>query len=186
MRVLISQKVVLSEIETAPEDTSVEKKLHACLKSDVLRPILCLLQEYFWFGNNNVDEEVHRKKSKMLSSAYVSSCKVLSLKNKVSSDSVIVDETERRFFHHIVAADSYYGCPTGRFYAVTTEADNAETIFTSKHREFSVWSAMVFAFIRVIRVYAKKKYGAVFTIQKTVVLVDPIGATRWPSFNSMR
>lgn len=94
------------------------------------------------------------KKIQMQASAHVPSYKVQSLKNKVSSGRVIVEETEQRFLHHVVAGDSYYGCDTDRFDAVTVEVDNAQTISICKESEFSVWFAKVLAFIRVKRVYA--------------------------------
>lgn len=150
----MSQKVVLSEFETASEDTSGEEKLHARPKNDGLQSLLRLLQNYFWPENMDIDEEVH-KKTQMPSSAYVSSYKVTSLKNKVSSASVIVEKTEGRFLRHIVAVNSYYGYPTSIFDAVMVKVDNAETISTSKEGEFPVWWAEVFAFIRVCRVHAK-------------------------------
>lgn len=80
----------MNEIETACEDTSVEEKLHARLKSDVLRSTFCLPQEGFEMRTSRLIKWL-TKKVQVLSPAYVSSYKVPSLKNKVTSGSVVVE-----------------------------------------------------------------------------------------------
>lgn len=105
--------------------------------------------------------------------------------NKVSYGSVIVGKTVQRLLHHIVAAESYYEWPTGKLDAAMVDTKNAETISTWKGGAFPECFAKILAFIRVNRVLAKK-HSLFPTIQKTVVLVNPIEAVRWPSFNGMR
>lgn len=104
-KVLQLYKAVLADSERGSELNFFEERLHKCLRNDGLQSFLRLLQEYLQSKSINIDEAIPQK-IHILSSAYGSSNTVLLLNNKISFVRVIIAESEQRFLHCIVEADT--------------------------------------------------------------------------------
>lgn len=121
----------------------------------------------------------------MLSWAYAWPYIVSPLKNKISHGSDSDEESKPELIHRIVAVDNKHVCFIERFDTLTVCAGNEQNIFTCKKSRFPLWFAEVFACTRINESMQKKQIVVLIKGQ-TVLLVNPIEATRWLSFNYMK
>lgn len=115
---------------------------------DGLRTFSHLLCKYFESNKVDLDNEILRK-MQISNSDFISAHKVPSLEDKISSNCVVVENSNKRFLRRIVAVDSYHGCSLGRFDAVMIKADVFSTEAGNKNEKSLIWFAKVLIFVRV-------------------------------------
>lgn len=99
-------------------------------------------------------------------------------KPKASFGQAIVEESQQRFFHHIVLTGTYYGSTTNRFDAVLVRADNAKLVTKFKNGEFLLRFAADFAFHESVK-FALEEKNAAFIRSLPSLLLSLPGQTRW-------
>lgn len=97
-------------------------KLLERLQPDRLRTLSKQLGEYFEEESINLDETIYRFLQRPCS-AFIFAHKVPSLNQNIVSSIVIVDQTNQRSLHCVLAVVRYYSCNVNGFVTVMVEAD---------------------------------------------------------------
>lgn len=110
MRVLHQNQATGNSAQNSDQSTCFEYTLFQCFQCDGLRTFSQLVGKYFESKGVILDSVGHRETQAPIS-VYIFAYKVPSLENAITSNCVVVEESNRIFPKRIVAADGYYNAP---------------------------------------------------------------------------
>ncbi|NJK52916.1 MAG: hypothetical protein HC936_08975 [Leptolyngbyaceae cyanobacterium SU_3_3] len=136
-----------SDVDTG---TTGSKRLLERLQCDGFRVLVRLLRSYFVERGEDLNIARH-KVIRLPKSAYVSSCRAPTLRDRVKNGFVEFDDDGWRVIQRAVATDSFYGSSEGRYDTVLVSGEEDSDIPKNgcRSRKISVWIGKVLSFLRI-------------------------------------